>query len=103
MSHEHERTRGRFRSLFYLTLLGSLAIAAFYLIAEHRAHIFGGQWSGAILLAAFVGLHLLMHAGHGGHGGHAGHGGHSGHGCDCSGGRSSDKRRPPEEDSENDR
>jgi hypothetical protein len=64
-----------FRSLFGLILFGSLAIAAYFLIAEHRAHIFGGKWTGPILLLAFVALHLLMHIGHGRRGGHGRHGG----------------------------
>ena len=92
MNHDRESRRGgMFRSLFYLALLGSLAIAAFFLISEHRAHIFGGQWTGPILLAAFIGLHLLMHMGHGGHGRH---------GSGCCGGHSSDRR---DEESDNER
>lgn len=60
---------GMLRTLFYVALFGSLGIAAFFLIVEHRAHIFGGAWSGPILFLVFVGLHVLMHLGHGGHGG----------------------------------
>ena len=98
MNHDRESTRGgMFRSLFYLVLFGSLAIAAFFLISEHRAHIFGGQWTGPVLLAAFIGLHFLMHMGHGGHGGHGRHGG------GCGGRHSSDGRRASKEDSDNER
>lgn len=85
MNPDREAPRGGLvRNLFYAALLGSLAIAAYFLVAEHRAHIFSGPWSGPILLAAFIGLHLLMHAGHGGHGGH---------GDGSGGGRSPDERR----------
>ena len=90
MNHDHQnRGGGLVRGLFYLAVFSSLAIAAYFLIAEHRAHIFG-EWSGPILLAAFVGVHLLMHLGHGGHGGHGG-------------GHSSGGRRVSDEDSENER
>ena len=45
-----------------------LAIAAFFLWAEHRAHLLGAlPW---VLLAACPLLHLFMHRG--GHGGHHG-------------------------------
>jgi hypothetical protein len=48
-------------------------IGAFFLIAEHRAHILPFlPW---LFLAACPLMHLFMHGGHGGHGGHRGHGG----------------------------
>jgi len=94
VNHNHESTSGGFlRSLFVLILFGLLAIAAFFLIAEHRAHIFGGKWTAPALLIAFVGLHFLMHAGHGGHGGHRGHSG---------GGHSSRDERQPSKKQESD-
>jgi hypothetical protein len=47
------------------------AIAAFLLIAEHRAHVVPFlPW---IFLAACPLMHLFMHRGHGGHAGHRGH------------------------------
>ena len=47
-----------------------LAIAAFFLWTEHRAHVLGAlPW---LLLAACPLLHLFMHGGHGGHGDHQG-------------------------------
>jgi hypothetical protein len=77
MAHDHNSTTpGSFRSLFRLVLLISLAIAAYFLISEHRAHILSGQWTAPILLIAFIGLHFLMHLGHGGHGGGGCGGGH---------------------------
>lgn len=54
-------------------LLGFLAVAAFYLLTEHTAHVFGAL--PFLLFALCPLMHLFMHGGHGGHGGaHAGHG-----------------------------
>ena len=58
-----------------LVLFGFLAVAVFFLIAEHRAHFFG------VLPYLFLLACPLMHMfGHHGHGGHAGHGGNPEHG-----------------------
>lgn len=46
-------------------LLAFLAIAGFYLITEHRAHVFGAL-PFLILLACPL-MHVFMHRGHGGH------------------------------------
>ncbi len=46
-------------------LLAFLAIAAFFLIPEHRAHLFGIL--PYLLLLACPLLHLFMHGRHGGH------------------------------------
>ena len=54
-----------------IALIGFLAIAGFYLIAEHRAHVFG--YLPFLLLLACPLLHMFMHGGHGGHGGHGRH------------------------------
>ena len=66
MNHEHPYRREPFwRSRAGLALLGFLAIAAFFLLTEHRAHLLG-----ALPLVLLV-LCLLLHFfGHGGHGGH---------------------------------
>ena len=53
-----------------LIFLAFLAIAAFYLVTEHTAHLFGAL--PFLLLAACPLLHLFMHGGHGGHGGQGG-------------------------------
>ncbi|WP_447954004.1 DUF2933 domain-containing protein [Sphingopyxis chilensis] len=51
-----------------LVFLGFAAIAAFFLLSEHRAHLLGIlPW--ALLLLACPLLHRFMHGGHGGHGG----------------------------------
>jgi hypothetical protein len=48
-----------------LVLIGFLAIAAFFLITEHAAHLFGIlPW---LLLLSCPLMHLFMHHGHGGH------------------------------------
>jgi hypothetical protein len=46
-----------------LVLLAFLAIAAFFLIAEHRAHVLGALPYVLLLLCPI--LHLLMHGRHG--------------------------------------
>ena len=43
------------------------AVAAFYLVAEHRAHLFGAL--PYLLLLACPLVHVFMHGRHGGHGG----------------------------------
>ena len=50
-----------------IALIGFLAIAGFYLITEHRAHVFG--YLPFLLLLACPLLHVFMHRGHGDHGG----------------------------------
>ena len=49
-----------------LVLIVFLVIAAFFLITEHRAHLFGVL--PYLLLLACPLMHWLMHGGHGGHG-----------------------------------
>lgn len=58
--------RGRLWSPTGLALLGFLAIAAFFLFTEHRAH-FGALPFLLLLLCPL--LHLFTHGKHGGHGG----------------------------------
>ena len=59
-----------FRSRTGLALLAFLAIAAFFLVTEHTAHVFGILPYALLLLCPL--LHFFMHRGHGGHGGHGG-------------------------------
>lgn len=56
-----------FRSRMRLVLLGFLAIAAFFLFTEHRAHLLGAL--PYLLLLACPLMHVFGHGGHGGHGG----------------------------------
>jgi len=77
MNHEHrhepdsgKKTISRAKWVF----IGFIAIAAFFLIAEHKAHLSGwlsayGIW---LLLLACPVMHLFMHGGHG-HGGDGDH------------------------------
>ena len=55
-----------------LVLIGFSLIGAFFLLAEHRAHVLPFvPW---LLLAACPLMHFFMHGRHG-HGGHQSHGG----------------------------
>lgn len=69
------RAKAILRSRTGLALLAFLAIAAFYLVTEHTAHVFGVAPYLLLLLCP------LLHLFHGGHGG--GHSGH--HGGDSAG------------------
>ena len=78
MSHDpaqHDSAPTAFwRSRYAIGLLVFGAIAAYFLLSEHRAHFFGAL--PFLLLLACPLMHVFMHRGHGGHGGgHAGHGG----------------------------
>lgn len=53
-----------------IVLVAFLAIAGFYLLAEHRAHAFAVI--PFLLLPACLLMHFFMHGGHGGHGGNGG-------------------------------
>lgn len=76
MNHEHPHREPSFwRSRMGIALLGFAAIAAFFLLSEHRAHLFG------LLPFLLLALCPLLHRfGHGGHGGHGGDGRASGEG-----------------------
>jgi uncharacterized membrane protein len=64
---EQEQT-SFWRSKTGIVCAGFLAIAAFFLITEHKAHVLGVlPW---LLLAACPLMHLFMHHGHGNHAGH---------------------------------
>ncbi|MBB6182527.1 DUF2933 domain-containing protein [Pseudorhizobium flavum] len=61
--------KGFFSSRANIVLAAFLAIAAIFLIAEHRAHVLG--FLPFLLILACPLLHVFMHGGHGGHGGNA--------------------------------
>ncbi len=65
MDHEHgAASRGLLSSRANIVLLGFLAIAGYFLVTEHWAHIVPFlPW--ALLLACPL-MHLFMHGGHGG-------------------------------------
>ena len=58
------------RSRYAIGLLVFGAVAAYFLLSEHRAHFFGAL--PFLLLLACPFMHMFMHRGHGGHGGHGG-------------------------------
>lgn len=64
------RTSHWLRSRTGLVLLGFLAVAAFFLVTEHTAHVFGAL--PYLLVLACLLFHMFMHGGHSGQG-HAGH------------------------------
>ena len=82
MNHDHSQSgselKGFWSSRYAIGLLVFGAVAAYFLLAEHRAHFFGAL--PFLLLLACPLMHVFMHRGHGGHGGgHAGdHGGDQG-------------------------
>ena len=81
VNHQHTSPTGGIgaflRSRTGLVLLAFLAIAGFYLVTEHTAHVFGFLPYGLLLLCPI--LHLFMHGGHGGHGGQEDHSAHANH------------------------
>ncbi len=68
MNHNHDYVDKRNRSLSKWYIWAVVAILLFYLIAEHRAHLYGALPYILLLLCPL--MHLFM--GHGGHGGHGG-------------------------------
>lgn len=67
MDHAHQPGTSRWwRARTGWVLLAFLAIAGFFLLTEHRAHVFGIL--PFVLLALCPLLHLFGHGGHGAHG-----------------------------------
>ncbi|MDO8906735.1 DUF2933 domain-containing protein [Hydrogenophaga sp.] len=58
------------RTRYGVGLMVMGAVAAFFLLVEHRAHIFGAL--SFLLILACPLMHLFMHRGHGAHGHHKG-------------------------------
>jgi Protein of unknown function (DUF2933) len=57
---------GFWRSRYAIGLVVLGAVAAYFLLTEHRAHFFAAL--PFLLLAACPLMHVFMHRGHGGHG-----------------------------------
>lgn len=72
MTAQRQTNGGLFRSRTGLVFLAFAAIAVFFLVTEHTAHVFGAL--PYLFLFSCLFLHLFMHGG----GGHRGHGGGSG-------------------------
>jgi hypothetical protein len=67
--HEHD-AHPWWQTRTGLVFLGFLAIAAYFLVTEHRAHLaLAVPYLPWFLLLACPLMHLFMHGGHGGHGG----------------------------------
>ena len=64
---DSERHQPFWRSKAALVAIGFLAVGAFVLLSEHRAHALG--WLPFLLLLACPLMHVFMHGGHGRHGG----------------------------------
>lgn len=83
MQHEHEmqhedsenRKPGFFASRGNIVLIGFLAVAGFYLVTEHTAHLFGVL--PYLLILACPLMHVFMHGGHGERRGHGSRDGNS--------------------------
>ena len=78
MNHDHPDHSSEpppfWRSRYAIGLLVMGAVAAYFLLSEHRAHFI--YWLPFLLLLACPLMHIFMHHGHGSHGiGHAGHSG----------------------------
>jgi len=67
--HDESAWRPRVKLAFLVFAL----IGAFFLFAEHRAHIL--PWLPWLLVAACPFMHVFMHRGHGGHDNRSGSGG----------------------------
>lgn len=66
MNHDHDVEPGGFwRSRYALGLLVLGAVAAYFLLREHRAHVFSAL--PYLLLLSCPLMHLFMHHGHGHH------------------------------------
>ncbi len=85
--HDRSHEGGFFSLRWNIGLVVFLAIAGFYLLSEHQAHLFGVL--PFLLVLACPLMHVFMHGGHGGHGGHG-----SGARDDSDPSRSSSDRRP---------
>jgi hypothetical protein len=69
--HQHPPEQNGKLSRSRWVLIGFVAIAAYFLITEHRAHLSGLlSYLPFLLLLACPLMHLFMHGGHGGHGDH---------------------------------
>ena len=66
--NEHDGPPGFWRSRYAVGFLLIGAVAAYFLLTEHLAHVVGAL--PFLLLLACPVMHVFMHHGHGGHGQH---------------------------------
>jgi len=69
MDHDAHQGTGNRSWRAPLVFVGFAAIAAYFLLSEHRLHALSALPWILILLACPL-MHVFMHGGHGGHGGH---------------------------------
>ena len=67
LSHHDTEPTPFWRSRYAVGLIVIGAIAAYFLLSEHRAHFLGAL--PFLLLLSCTLMHVFMHHGHGGHGG----------------------------------
>ena len=69
-THGANSSRGRRRDpsewIVRILMIALVAVGAYYIIAEHGAHVLAA-WPLLVLLLCPL-MHLFMHGGHGGHG-----------------------------------
>lgn len=65
MYERHSQQNQRWGSKSIWVLIGFIAVAAFFLLTEHRAHLLGAL--PYLLLLACPFMHMFMHGGHGHH------------------------------------
>ena len=92
LSYHDAEPKPFWRSRYAVGLLVMGAIAAYFLLSEHRAHFLGAL--PLLLLLSCPLMHVFMHHGHGSHGG--GHDHH--HGGERSSATSSTKPTTPSRD-----
>ena len=68
MTQPHEAPPSFWSSRYAIGLVVIGAVAAYFLVTEHLAHVVGAL--PYLLLLACPLMHVFMHGGHGGHGGH---------------------------------
>ena len=76
MSEDSRHDESAWRPWVKLGFLAFALIGAFFLLAEHRAHVL--PWLPWLFLAACPLMHVFMHHGHGGHDHRGGSGGSDG-------------------------
>lgn len=86
----HETPPGFWSSRYAVGLVVIGAVAAYFLLTEHLAHVAGAL--PYLLLLGCPLMHVFMHHGHGGHGGH----GHHHHGRDDADAGSKPPHKPGE-------
>jgi len=70
LSHHDAEPQPFWRSRYAIGLVVMGAIAAYFLLSEHRAHFLGAL---PLLLLSCPLMHVFMRHGHGGHGSHGHH------------------------------